>query len=125
MSQLPVLTTNNDFTVRAVLTGLLDEDEQFRISPAAVVRARVKSVDGETAYTAWVTLVKDNNRDDDWGLSTLDVRIPASELGAIDQSSAKLDIEIAGNYVARDGTVSADSYTKVWTALLTVEVGLA
>lgn len=121
------LITNQEFRSRTVLTGLEFEDEQFRISSNATVRARVKSSDGLTAYTAWVTLTHNANRDDDWGLSTLDVIIPDSETASVtaSQGSAKLDVNISGFYVDVDGVDTADAYDKTWTEKINVEKGLA
>lgn len=92
------------------------------------VRARVKSTDGKTAYTSWVTLSNNANKDDNWSLSTLDLIIPDTETNASGLQSvqeAKLDVNIQGSYVDRDGTVTSDTYDHTWSTRIQVEQGLA
>jgi len=125
MSSIATLVTNQDFSSRVVLYGLINEDEQFRIHASSVVRCRVKSADGKTTLTPWQVLTHNSRRNDDWDLSTVDIFFPASELTAIPYGNVKLDINVSGPYVARDGTLSSDTYDKTWTTNLHVEVGLA
>ena len=120
------LITNQEFRSKLVLDGLEIEGEQFKISPNAVVRIRVKSDDGLTDYTGWIALSHNENKDDDWGLSTLDVIIPYTETGLVSASKgyAKLDVNIQAAYVDRDGADTSSTYDKTWTHPLCVREGL-
>lgn len=123
-TQYSPIITNQQYRQKIVLRGLEHKDEQFAINDTAVVRVRIKSYDGATNYTPWITLVKDSNRDDDWSLSTLDVVIDAQNTALVEGTDAQLDINVVGLYVSR-GTVSTDAYDETWTAMLPVTRGLA
>lgn len=119
------LITNKEFRARVVLKGLENNSEQFNISQNAVVRVRVKSHHGNTAYTDWVTQAYNASRDDNWALSTIDMIIPPTETVKVLGENAIIDIEISGNYVDKSGADMADTYIKTWHISTQVEPGLA
>ena len=125
MSTLQPIITNQEFRTRWVLFGLEYDNEQFKISPNATVEVRIKSDTGATAYTTWQTLTYNENRDDDWALSTLDIIISDTDTALVLSDNAIIDVRIQGVFVNKDGTDSSDAYDKTWSALYPVDTGLA
>ncbi len=119
------LTTNQTFTARVVLKGLVNSGEQFTISNNAVIRVRVKSEDGLTEYTPWVVLPYNQSGEDNRPLSTIGVKLSASNTADIKAGVGKLDINVVGAYVDRLGADTADTYDETWTNRVKVEIGLA
>lgn len=117
------IITNQPFLERWVLTGLERENEQFFISPNATVEVRLKSPKGE-AFTEWLALTRNANREDNWNLSTVAVSINAANTALVDSSSVLLDLRIQGAYVDKEGADTADTYDKTWSTLLLVDQGL-
>ncbi len=117
-----MLVTNQDYQQNVTLKI---NDSQFRINDAATVRARVKSSDGQTAYTSWVTFAKNDRAGTDWGISKLDLLIPSAQTALVKGTSAKLDINIQGTMVDRDGNTYGDAYNTTWTQEIKVEQGIA
>ncbi len=115
------ITEAQDFQKRIVLYGLVYEDEQFRISSNAVVRARLTTTDGKTAITDWVTRVHNDTQIDDWGLSILNVVLDGTAYTSLPYRTVTLEINVAGPYVNREGTDSSESYNKTWNQTLTVD----
>jgi len=125
-TNLDPIVTNQQFRARWVLRGLEHEDEQFRISPSATVEAIIKSPRGNTAYTPWVTLNHDDNRDDNWSLSTIDLIFDSAHTAlVVNTDTAIIAVRIQGVFVDRDGTDTTDTYDKIFSALYPVEEGLA
>jgi len=125
MSSIQPIITNQEFRARWVLKGLETDNEQFRISANATVEARISSEDNNTDFTGWNTLTHNANRNDDWDLSTLDLIFPAVDTALVTGSRALVSVRIQGAFVDRSGADTADTYDKTWSALYSVEKGLA
>lgn len=119
-----MLTAYTNKPFRTTIELLLN-DKTFRINPEATVRARFKSANGESALTNWVTLTHNANINDDWGLSTLDVIISATETAKLVGPNVILDIEVDGVYVDRDNNNTSNTYQESWSTSVVVEIGLA